>query len=531
VDSTQTYLKNGANIHVSPGDTVFFKGGNWHYIMLENFKGTSDSAITFMNYNGKVRIHNTHYFGINVKNCDHIHLTGTGDDTIPYGIHISQVTQGGGIGFGSLSNHFEIDHFHIENTLLAGIYAKTDPDISFASSRDSFLMEDVYIHHNFFNDIGDEGLYIGSTKYFGQLISFNGSDTLVLPHLLKNVDISFNQFYDIGWDAIQLSSAALGDNRIHDNYIIRDSKRMTFNQMSGIMVGGGTKADVYNNYIQDGKGSGMVIASLGGQRIFNNVIINAGQGFYPDDQMMMQHGIYIGDISMEQDSSLFIFNNTIVHPKSDCIRFTSLNSANNVIANNALIDPGNYEFYDSLHTSFTKIDAYIMISDQSISIDTFNNYYHQNVFAMGFSDAQQNNFTLINSSVLIDKGSSDPRISCLFDHYNNQRPIGLSPDIGAFEFNALTVSNSGNNAYQSNSLSIHPNPCTNQLVVTLPSNCDSMPKLMVYSMRGELQEAKFKFQSDHRTIHIITNNLNEGMYLLHIEAEGVSYSTKFLIKR
>lgn len=528
VDSTQTYLKNGSNIHAEPGDTVYFNGGDWPYIMLENFQGKKDSLITFINNNGQVRIHNTHYFGFNVKNCDYIKIAGNGDTNHLYGIHISQVTQGGGFGFGSLSNHFELSYTEIEHTLLAGIYAKTDPDNTFKSSRDSFLMEDIYIHHNFIHDVGDEGMYLGSTKYFGQPIPYNGGDTTVLPHLLQNVEVAYNTFHDIGWDAIQLSSAALGKNSIHDNYILRDSERMSFNQMSGIMVGGGTRADVYNNYIQDGKGSGMVIASLGGQRIYNNVIINAGQGFYPQDPMQMQHGIYVGDISMATDSSLFIFNNTIIHPKSDCIRFTSLKSTDNKIANNVLVDPGNYEFYDSLHTSFTKDDAYIMISDPNIQVDTFANRYSQWVNQLGFLNPSKNKFALSAQSTLIDQGSSNPLVSISFDHYNKPRPIGQGIDIGAFEFDS-THTNIPVPRNEKASFYIFPNPVRQKLYAVIPYTCDSTPSVEIISLKGEKQKATFTFDRVSSKVTMNTQQLISGVYIVHIITRNHSHSAKFIV--
>jgi hypothetical protein len=527
IDSTVTYLKGGANINVKPGDTVYLRAGHKPYLLLEDIHGKKDSVVVFINYGGTVIINTTHYFGITTKNCTYFRITGSGDQSIAYGIDIQKVENGSGIGISSLSNHFEIDHIRIANTLLAGIYAKTDPDTTFRSVRDSFLMEDVFIHHNLLYNIRDEGMYIGSTKYFGQHITYRGKDTLLFPHLLHHVDISFNKIINTGWDGIQLSSASQ-DAVIHDNMILNDSYRDYPNQMSGIMVGGGTKADCYNNYISGGHGCGIVLASLGGQRIFNNIIINAGRKFYPSDLTQMQHGIYVDDITVEKDSSFYIFNNLIYQPKSDGIRFRSLLSKNNKIANNVIIKPGNYGYYDTLNTSFNPQDAFIMLTDKNISVDTFSNQWSMNCNNLGFTDTLTYDFTLLPSSPLIDAGADLTSYGILFDIYNHTRPYGTAYDIGPFEFNAVYLKTQKNS--KKSTINIFPNPASTSLIIRSAVPLTN-PEISIFNISG--QEVKTDTASVRTispfSVFVDIESLKNGIYFIRIVNGNKVFVEKFIV--
>ena len=526
IDSTITYLKGGANINIHAGDTIYLKAGHKPYLFLENINGNVDSAVVIINYGGKVIINTQHYFGISTKKCSYFRITGTGIKSIDYGIDIQKVSNGSGIGLSSLSNHFEIDHIRIANTKLAGIYAKTDPDTTFTSVRDSFLMEDVYIHHNLLENISDEGMYIGSTKYFGQHISYQGSDTLLFPHLLHHVDISFNKIINTGWDGIQLSSASQ-DAVIHDNMILNDSYRNYPNQMSGMMVGGGTKADVYNNYISGGHGTGIVLVSLGGQKIYNNIILNSGTDYYPNDITLMQHGIYVDDVSIQPDSSFLIFNNLIVSPKSDGIRFRSLLSKNNKIANNVIIHPGNYGYYDTLHTSFTAKDAYIMLTDKNIDVDTFTNVWHKSSASLQFTDTLNHDYTLLSGSPLIDAGTDLTSYGIIIDFYNHNRPYGLGYDIGPFEYNAFYQGI--NTSYSINKFKIYPNPAKDYIRIISPSETVNF-KAWIYNISGKqvLPDSTQSYPVYSKATTINIANLSPGVYLLRIVSNEAIYSFKFL---
>ena len=50
---------------------------------------------------------------------------------------------------GYLSSDAEVDHCYIANTLIAGVYAKTDPDCTLKSVRSNFTQYNTVFHDNY----------------------------------------------------------------------------------------------------------------------------------------------------------------------------------------------------------------------------------------------------------------------------------------------------------------------------------------------------------------------------------------------
>jgi len=308
--------------NVKPGDTLYFKSGNRKYILIKNFQGSAGKPIIITNSGGKVSIDTDHYYGISIQNCRYFKFTGTGDPNQTYGFQISKVLNGAGMGIGDLSSDYEVDHLRIENTLIGGIYAKTDPDCSLSAVRGKFIQYNTSIHDNYISNAGNEGLYVGSSFFSGQTVKCNGENLLLLPSLLDGVKIYNNIIKYSGWDGIQVSSA-YKNCRIYNNTILFDSQVAEPNQMSGILIGEGTKCDCYNNFISQGKGDGIEYHGFRGSRIFNNIIVDAGTSFAPNDRTQMKHGIYISDLAILDDTTLSVQHNNIINPKSDGIRFSA----------------------------------------------------------------------------------------------------------------------------------------------------------------------------------------------------------------
>ncbi len=418
--SPSTTLVDGTSKPYStlrPGDTLFFQGGYRTYLFIRNFTGSKTKPLVFMNVNGVVSFNTDWYYGIKVSNCRYIRLSGTGDPGAFYGFRIERVKSGAGLSIGDLSSDFEVDHIYISNVPIAGVYAKTDPDCNLLSVRNKFTQYNTVFHDNYIVSAGNEGFYIGSSFYKGETISCHGRDTVVLPSTLSGVRVFNNIVKLTGWDGIQVSSAST-DCRIYNNIVLYDSQAGVQSQMSGILIGGGSKCDCYNNYIYKGKGDGIESLGLGGYRIFNNVIVDAGRSFQPDVPSAMKHGIYVGDISTAQGGAYDILFNVIINPKSNGIRFASVISKKNLIASNAVIGPG-------LGSS-----AFIVVTDPRSDVAIKNNYTAPNSSKAGFRDST---FVLLPGSPLINGGYPDCR-GITFDFFNHTRPIGF-PDIGISEFN------------------------------------------------------------------------------------------------
>ncbi len=507
---------------VQPGDTILFKAGKRSFIRIKNFTGNTDNPVIFMNDNGQVNIHTDHYYGISIVNCRFFRLTGTGDENNFYGIRISKVTNGAGIGIGGMSSDYEIDHVSIENCKSAGIYAKTDPDCSFTSTRGNFTQYNTLIHDNYIGHVGTEGLYIGSTQYFGQTVKCNGVDTLLMPSLLEGVKVYKNIIEYSGWDGIQVSSAST-DCHISDNIVLFDSQSEYYGQMSGIIIGGGSKCDCNNNFISQGKGQGIQVFGLAGEKIFNNIIIDAGRNFYPIDTTRRVYGIFVTDISAQADSAFTIVFNTILNPKTDGIRFVSTVTKNNLIASNAIINPGSYDYYENGNTSFTGKDSYIMLPDPSSDVRLKSNYLARNSDSAKFA---ADGFSLLQGSPLINSAWTE-NMNINFDYFHTARPYGATADIGAVEYDPSVA---GTSLQLISKPVLFPNPVTTWLNINYSVEKPVYIFTGIYSLNGTLliKSKQHSIPGEIQTATINVSNLPAGIYIYSLRSENCIITGKFI---
>lgn len=525
VVDTQTTLIDGSVApydQLTPGDTVFLQSGERDYLLIRNFKGETGNPVVFINNGGITKFNTDHNYAISVQNCCYFKITGTGLVSTFYGIQIERVLNGTGIGIGNLSSDFEIDHILIQNVPIAGFYAKTDPDCSGNTTREHFTQYNTLIHDNYIENAGNEGLYVGSTKFFGQTVNCNGKDTLLLPSILNGVRIYNNIIKNSGWDGIQVSSAT-HDCRVYGNQILNDSQAEYTNQMSGIILGGGSKCDCYNNLVADGKGDGIEVHGLGGNRIFNNIIVNAGKTYFPNDfeSSKMKHGIFVTDVSVENDSSFFIQNNTIINPKSDGIRFSSVKSKKNLIASNAIINPGNFSYYETGNTQWKGQNSYVMIPNSETDILLKNNYFELDITKA----VMAGDYSLLKGSPLIDAGYyGPPKIS--FDFLNNLR--SNAPDIGAYEYDSGTAidpileTQSGLIAF--------PNPVKDEIYFDIEAKGNTDCTISIYSLSGTvIRKAENRLlQAETQIIKLNLKNLETGLYLYSIKTDNRLQTGKFV---
>ncbi len=443
---------------IKGGDTIFFNGGHRPFLLIRNIHGDSLKPVIMINNHGCVIINTDHHFGISVENSSFFRFTGSGDTSHLYGFRIERVKNGGGMGITTNCSNLEIDHIYISGCPIGGLYAKTDPDCSFLNTREKFTQRNTLIHDNYIANVGNEGMYIGSTKYFGMIVNCNGTDTLVLPPLLSGVKIFRNILDHTGWDGIQVSSAS-EDCHIYDNTVLFDSQAEHPAQMSGIIIGGGSSCDCYNNYISGGKGSGIEVHGTGRMKIYNNIIENAGKDYKPDDLQAMKYGIYVTDISTVPGYWYYLLFNTIVNPKSDGIRFISLLSRGNVAWSNVIINPGNFDFYETGHFgTFKGHDSYIMIPDRAADLSVRSNYYSRQIITAGFDLP---GYTLQTGSPLIDAGEPDPK-GINFDFLYRPRPHLNGYDAGAYEFNPAFLGSAPPALAETRKSYVAPNPVGNE---------------------------------------------------------------------
>jgi len=443
-----TSIFDGEQTQVLPGETICMESGSRDYLVLKNIHGTPSNPILIKNENSAVVIETGHYYGIKISNCSYIRFSGTGNPQITYGIQVLRVDQGAGISVTDLSTDVEIDHVEVANIPIAGIYAKSEPDCNFNSTRDKFTMYNFLLHDCYLHDIADEGLYIGSSKYTGQTINCNGRDTTVLPHIMVGTRIYNNIVENTGWDGIQVSSSE-SDCQIHDNIVREDSQEEYQYQMSGIIIGGGSQCDCYNNQIFDGKGDGIDILGLGNMKIYNNLIVNAGRTYKPNDPNAFKHGIFVGESVTLANATYDIFNNTIVNPKSNGIKFANQEIAHADFINNLITSPGrlaaegNQAYINGVQSSISKVTNIFSPDNSSVLFLGQNPYLYD----------------LKPNSPAVNTGTNMNGYGLSFDAVNRNRPFHTYFDVGAFECHDPQAD--VNQPEANSECHIYPNPTKN----------------------------------------------------------------------
>jgi hypothetical protein len=523
IDTANHYvLANNSPYNIKPGDTVFINAGHRNHLQIRNIAGTAENPVIIINKGGVVTINTMEYYGISMHNCKYFRITGSGDKDNFYGIQIKGVAAGAGMGIGTLSSDYEIDHISIENCKSGGIYAKSDPDCSFTSTRDKFTQRNTLIHDCYIANVAYEGMYIGNTTYSGQNITCNGKDTVLIPSLLKGVRVYNNIIKYSGWDGIQVSSAP-EDCQIFNNRVLYDSEAEYNYQMSGIILGGGSSCDCYNNYIAHGKGDGIESHGIGGNRIFNNIIVDPGRSYLPLDQTKLKHGIFVSDASTMADSSFYIMFNTIINPKSDGIRFQSVKSKKNIIASNLIVNPGTYDFYTNGNTSLTGKDSYIMFPSSSSDVIVQKNFLTRNLASAMVMDST---FAILPGSPLIN-GAYSNSMGINFDFRNFPRPTGNTYDIGAMEFDQETP----DSLLPVNTLTtLFPNPVGSKFTIRYYSDLALLSELKIFNLNGNLtmNREHSPVQAGEQEIEIDSEDLPTGLYFFTINMQGKYIQGKFI---
>jgi len=511
------FFIDGTPQQFQPGSTVCLQGGSKDYLYLKNIHGTADNPITFINSGGAITIETNHYYGIKIANCSFIRLTGSGDNEISYGIQVLRVDNGAGISVTELSTDVEIDYVEIANTDIAGVYAKSEPDCLFNSTRDKFTMYNFWLHDCYLHDIADEGLYIGSSKYTGQTINCNGKDTTVFPHVIIGARIYNNIVENTGWDGIQVSSAQ-SNCQVFGNTIKNDSYKGYQYQMSGILIGGGSSCDCFNNQIFDGKGDGIDILGLGNMKVYNNLIVNAGRTFKPDDPLAFKHGIYVGQTVTNPNATFDFFNNTIVSPKSNGIKYSNDEAIRASFINNLITNPGRLLVEGD--------QAYINGTQPTIQKST--NFFTPENGSARFIGQNPNPYDLLPNSPAVNAGTNLSGVGVTFDIINRERPFHTYFDIGAYEcYDPYAIVEDQD---IDETLRIFPNPATTYLNIVIPFSIDEVLKIRILNSEGRLTNMlPALHELNQNRLVIQFQVLSKGTYVLEVITKSTTFHRKFLV--
>ncbi|MBE7552562.1 MAG: right-handed parallel beta-helix repeat-containing protein [Anaerolineales bacterium] len=426
--------------NVKPGETVCIRAGTRNRLMLKNFKGTHDQPITFINFGGQVIFNQASDFGIYVRNSRFIHITGTGDSNITYGFKI-EGNFSAGMMITDKSSNYEVDHIEIANIKNgdygSGILAHTratcpdgsannydydgdgsiNNDLNDVVSRTNFTQLNSIFHHNYIHNTYSSGFYLGSSWYVqGDPVSCANGVISAPAVLLKGVEIYNNIVEDTGMDGVQVGSAVENCD-IHHNEVYRDSRIAHQGDETGIIINKGSVCNVYNNLIKDGGGVGIYVQGNGGNKIYNNVIINAGQNNSPN----IGYGIKITTGS-NTGNSIYVLNNTIIRPKEIGISYQNQVGSNNLIQNNIIVQPGGGD------------KAYIALNQQIKIIKVSHNLTIYDMAVAKFVNPDSDNYSLRSDSPAIDAGLNLSAYGITTDYKGNARPQGANFDLGAYEF-------------------------------------------------------------------------------------------------
>lgn len=516
--------------NVEPGDTVYIQSGDRPQLILQNFHGTESQPIVFWpsDRNLPVRIRSQGSYGISIRNCSFIQVSGWRQHEGACGIQILELNHESSVGVSvaSKSTDVELDHIEIANVGFAGIIAKTEPECGDPEThRGGFVQRNTSIHHCYIHDTGGEGIYVGATNFHGQELA---DCEKVLPIVLEGVKIYKNRIERTGWDGIQVSSA-ISDCQIYDNEVIDCSVLQEENQMSGILIGGGTLADCYNNLIVDCYGTGILVFGDGGTRVFNNIILRAAKRYAPSDPQEREHGIYIDDKTGHNKTFYGIYSNTIIQPKSDCIRISETVNFEVQLYNNLLIDPGAWTVYENDNTDRTGNDSYVFVIGDINNIRKAGNRTTRSLTFPRFVNVDEDDFHLDVSSPYIDAGwDLSDKQGVSFDFEYKKRPFGKAFDIGAFEYgNTSWIRN--DNVNEKVIKVVYQPSGDNRGLLKISASSTGNYFWQIISIDGRIirQENFVDGGIEERIVPL--DNMTPGIYVLSFQSDTWQQSEKLLV--
>lgn len=159
----------------SPGDTLLITSGSRDHLKIRNIHGTAECPIIIRNNSGAVVFTSTTESGIQIENCQHVHLDGAGAGGVEYGFQATASLGGDQAVFiGFRSKHLKINNVEAANTTMSGFMLHTKSDggrdygndpvgtPSTFTGPNAWLDEDVTFIHVYSHDNGSSGYYLGN---------------------------------------------------------------------------------------------------------------------------------------------------------------------------------------------------------------------------------------------------------------------------------------------------------------------------------------------------------------------------------
>jgi hypothetical protein len=303
------------------GDTLRIPAGKYSLIHIGKFKGAAGNPIVIINYGGQVLVDKMRF----VDDAAYFKITGTGSSSYQYGFKVSS-TANAGIAI-DLAHDVEVNNVEVTGTEVGFYFKKAPVSTLSLSVYPNYVLSNYYIHHNYIHDVHGEGMYLGDT--YPNADPYNNN---LIPVRMDKVEVAYNIVDGTDWDGIQLSNARSGA-KIHDNTVRNFGRINMGSQQAGIILGGNTTGDIYNNTVQTGTGNGIEAFGYGTINIYGNTVENAGY----DGTTNGQEGIFCNDpinlVETNPKQQINCYNNIIKNPKpKGAIRVGAYN-ANSLASN------------------------------------------------------------------------------------------------------------------------------------------------------------------------------------------------------
>ncbi|MGR7813304.1 choice-of-anchor Q domain-containing protein [Lacinutrix undariae] len=173
------------------------------------------------------------------------------------------------------------------------------------------------------------------------------------------------------------------------------------------------------------------------------------------------------------------------------------------------------DFYE---LPITSVNVYNSIDEASFNDSSLSSTTNTSDANPLFNDATNGDFTLTAASPAVNTGDNS-YVTGTLDLAGNQRIFNSTVDMGAYEYvSTLSTDNFG---LVENDIKLYPNPTSSVLNIKMNTG---LKQATIYSILG----AKV-LQTQSSVIN--TSNLKTGMYLIEIQDENGSVSTKKFIKK
>jgi hypothetical protein len=329
---------NGGNFLYAAGDTFVLRAsqGPYGYLDMTSFSGTAAQPLVIQNEGGQVNISI-----IRLRHCKYIKVLGNGSGD-QYGFFMtSSATNSPAMSVSGRSSNIEMAYADI-NSHGYGFWVKEEGACEDSLQYPNYVIDNISLHDNRVRNTYFSGFYLGSTDPNGtRPYTCNGVTSYPKPLRLGNIKVYNNIIDRTGRGGIQLSCAQFGTNEIYGNTITNVGQQLDGQQGNGIVLGGYTHANIYNNTVNYTFAAGIFSLGAGLIKIENNNVQNSGSL----NGVSTQYGsnIYIDTReTLPAMNTQFIIKNNVLgaHTGERHIRVhKSYNTfeTNNVICNNTSV--------------------------------------------------------------------------------------------------------------------------------------------------------------------------------------------------